>query len=77
MCKGQNTMPGTWQNSNDIIISCRSSRLYSVGRGPLFPVDSLGGSSLCHGISPLLTDFPTEAAAWECSRHQVSAQVLD
>lgn len=38
MCKGQNTVPGTWQNSNDIIISCRSSRLYSVGRGPLFPV---------------------------------------
>lgn len=40
-------------------------------------MSSLGGSSLCHGIIPLPTDFPAEAAAWERSGHQVSAQILD
>lgn len=33
--------------------------------------------SLCNGFIPLPTDFPEETAAWEHSRHWVSAQILD
>lgn len=35
----------------------------------MFPVGCLGwdGSSLCDSFSPLSTDFPEEAAAWEGS----------
>lgn len=38
---------------------------------------SLGSSGLCNGFIPLPTDFPEETAAWEHSRHWVSAQILD
>lgn len=41
--------------------------------GPCSPWAAWHGSSLCNSFSPLSTDFPEEAAAWEAADDQISA----